>query len=95
METKEEMMRKMNDNGLGWRYDEYEIGYHFTELKFADHNFHPLYYRIKMLYDLLREKNGPHHYVNSILLNIQEYGIEYKVKKVDLIAMNKLYRKYK
>ena len=59
------------------------------------HEFHPLWYRIKMLYDLLKGKNGPHHYVNRILLDIQQYGIKYKVKKVDLIAMNKIYKEYK
>ncbi len=59
------------------------------------HVLHPLWYKIKMLYDLLKKKNGPYHWVNRILLDIQQYGIDHKVKKVDLIAMNKIYKEYK
>ena len=67
----------------------------YGRMHVGTYELHPLWNRIKMLYNLLKEKKGPSHYVNSILLNIQQYGIDHKVKKVDLMAMNKLYRKYK
>lgn len=56
---------------------------------------HPLYSKIEMLYNLLKGKNGPYHFVNRILLDIQQYGNKYKIDKNDLIAMNRMYKKYK
>ena len=67
----------------------------YGRMRVITHEFHPLWCRIKLLYDLLKKKNGPHHWVNSILLDMQQYGIRYKVKKVDLIAMNKMFKEYK
>ncbi len=59
------------------------------------YEFHPLYYRVSMLYDLIREKNGPCGFVKLILRDIKRYGIHHKVAKADLIAMNKMYKEYK
>tara|TARA_R100000152_G_C6668549_1_gene105505 strand:+ start:53 stop:319 length:267 start_codon:yes stop_codon:yes gene_type:complete len=59
------------------------------------YEFHPLWYRIKMLYDLLKSKNGPCGFVKLILRDIKRYGIHHKVAKADLIAMNKMYNQYK
>ncbi len=74
-------------------YTVYDSAY--VNARTVTHEFHPLWYRIKMLYDLLKSKNGPYHWVNRIMLDIQQYGTDHKVKKADLIAMNKMYRKYK
>ena len=97
METKEQMLRKLNDNGLGWRYSTGDAEYHLAQLDTSDitYQFHPLYERVCMLYDLLSEKNGPCGFVKRILKDIKRYGIHHKVAKTDLIAMNKMYKEYK
>ena len=66
----------------------------YGRMRVITHEFHPQWCRIKLLYNLLKEKNGPHHWVNRIMLDIQQYGIEHKLKKADLIAMNRLYKEY-
>tara|TARA_R100000458_G_scaffold59770_1_gene71661 strand:+ start:2544 stop:2861 length:318 start_codon:yes stop_codon:yes gene_type:complete len=105
METKEEMLRRMNkyEKHAYLSLDPYEKDAWFRSrvniddngLAYWSNEQHPLYSKVERLYNLLKKKNGPHHWVNSILLDMQQYGIRYKVKKVDLIAMNKMYKEYK
>ena len=95
METKEQMLRKLNDNGLGWKYGMDDVEYHLVEMNDITYQFHPLYEKVTMLYSLLRERNGPCGFVKRILKDIKRYGVHHKVAKVDLIAMNKMYKEYK
>ena len=88
-------LRKLNNNGLGWKYTKDDAEYHLAEMGDIAYQFHPLYDRIKMLYDLLREKNGPCGFIKLILRDIKKYGTNHKIAKHDLIAMNRMYNQYK
>ncbi len=88
METKEQLeLRRVG------RYYTYTGG--DTLAREITYEFHPLYERVCMLYDLLSEKNGPCGFVKRIIKDIKRYGRHHKVAKVDLIAMNKIYKEYK
>ncbi len=68
----------------------------FGKIIINPYELHPLYERIEALYELLRMKNIPGiAWIGHIIMDIKKYGIHHKVAKEDLIAMNKLYRKYK
>ena len=85
----------MELRSVGRYYTEYVAPSDYNKLKFGGYQLHPLYEKITMLYYLLKRNNGPHHWVNRIILDIQQYGMDHKLKKADLIAMNKLYNQYK
>jgi len=100
METKEQMALRAHRQSLkeGYTHIMNIDGLTDHEWTTSDHGselLHPLWYRIEMLYYLLKSKNGPCSFIGRILKDIKRYGIHHKVARVDLIAMNKMYKEYK